>query len=135
MFSMALPAHSGPRPLFQFRNHFSQAVGLLGRVINPSQGRYLNPGQHKNRINAYRHPYLEWDSNLRSQRPREKTIHALYSAATVTGDDKYTSERNKRKCYSEIDLAVSIPLKNTVKGKTLLRHLQGCSAICLQEEI
>jgi hypothetical protein len=28
-FSMSLPAHSGPRPLIQFRNHFSQTVGLL----------------------------------------------------------------------------------------------------------
>jgi hypothetical protein len=42
LFSMALPAHSGPRPLIQFRNHFSQMVGLLGRVISLSQGRYLN---------------------------------------------------------------------------------------------
>jgi hypothetical protein len=31
-FSMALPAHSGLRSLIQFRNHFSQTVGLLGRV-------------------------------------------------------------------------------------------------------
>jgi hypothetical protein len=29
---MALPAHSGPRPLIKFRNHFSQTVGLLGVV-------------------------------------------------------------------------------------------------------
>jgi hypothetical protein len=55
LFSMAFPAHSGPRPLIQFRNHFSQTVGLLGRVINLSQGRYLNIGQHKHRINAYTH--------------------------------------------------------------------------------
>jgi hypothetical protein len=34
-FSMALPDHSGLRPLIQFRNHFSQTVGLLGRVISP----------------------------------------------------------------------------------------------------
>jgi hypothetical protein len=46
-FSMALPAHSGPWPLIQFRNHFSQTVGLLGRVISPTQGRYLHTGQHK----------------------------------------------------------------------------------------
>jgi hypothetical protein len=52
-FTMALPTHSGPRPLIQFRNHFSRTVGLLGRVISPSQGRYLNIGQHKHRINAY----------------------------------------------------------------------------------
>jgi hypothetical protein len=30
----------------------SQLVGLLGRVISPSQGRYLNTGQHKYRINT-----------------------------------------------------------------------------------
>jgi hypothetical protein len=52
-FSMALPAHTGPRPLIDFRNNFSQTVGLLGRVISPSQGRYLNTGQHKHRINAH----------------------------------------------------------------------------------
>jgi hypothetical protein len=39
----------------QFRNHFSQTVGHLGRVISPSQGLYLNIGQHKHRINAYTH--------------------------------------------------------------------------------
>jgi hypothetical protein len=44
-FSMVLPAHSGARPLIQLRNSFSQTVGLLGRVISPSQGRYLNTGQ------------------------------------------------------------------------------------------
>jgi hypothetical protein len=48
-FSTAPPAYSGPRPLIQLRNHFSQTVGLLGRVISPSQGLYL----HKQRINAY----------------------------------------------------------------------------------
>jgi hypothetical protein len=55
LFSMALPAHSGPRRLIQFRNYFSQTVGLLRRVIGPSKGRYLNTGQHKHRINAYTH--------------------------------------------------------------------------------
>jgi hypothetical protein len=34
-FLMALPANSGPWPLIQFRNHFSQRVGLLGRVVGP----------------------------------------------------------------------------------------------------
>jgi hypothetical protein len=41
-FTMALPAHSGTWPLIQFRNYFSQTIGLLGRVISPSQGLYLN---------------------------------------------------------------------------------------------
>jgi hypothetical protein len=55
IFLNVFPAHSVPRPLLQFRNHFSQTVGLLGRVISPSQGRCLNTGQHKHRINAYTH--------------------------------------------------------------------------------
>jgi hypothetical protein len=32
---------------------FTQTVELLGRVISPSQGRYLYTGQPKHRINAY----------------------------------------------------------------------------------
>jgi hypothetical protein len=60
-FSMSLPAHSAPWPLIQFRNNFSQTVGLLGRVISPSQGRYLNKGQHKHRINVYtRQTSMPW---------------------------------------------------------------------------
>jgi hypothetical protein len=51
--SMALPAISGPRLLIQFHNQFSQTVGFLGRVISPSQGRYLNTGQHSHRISSY----------------------------------------------------------------------------------
>jgi hypothetical protein len=45
----------GPWPRLQFRNLFfsTQAVGLLGRVISRSQGRYLNTEQHKHRINAH----------------------------------------------------------------------------------
>jgi hypothetical protein len=54
-FLMAFPAHLGPWHLIQFRDHFSQTVELLGRVISPSQGRYLNTEQHKHRINAYTH--------------------------------------------------------------------------------
>jgi hypothetical protein len=69
-FPTALPAHSGPRPLIQLRNHFSQTVGPLWREISPSQGRYLNTWQHKNRINAYTHQTsMPW---VGSQRPRER---------------------------------------------------------------
>jgi hypothetical protein len=69
---MDLPAHSGPWPLIQFRNHFSQTVGLLGRLISPSQCLYLNTGQHKHRINAHNYPCLEWESNPQSQRQSER---------------------------------------------------------------
>jgi hypothetical protein len=59
-FPMALPAYSGPRFLIRFRNHLSQTVGLIGRVISPSQGRYLNTGKYKHRINTdTKHPCPE----------------------------------------------------------------------------
>jgi hypothetical protein len=38
--SITLQPIGGPRPLFQFLNP-------IGRVIRPSQGRYLHTGQHK----------------------------------------------------------------------------------------
>jgi hypothetical protein len=85
---MALSAHSAPWTLIQFRNHFSQSVGLLGRVISPSQGRYLNTGQHKHRINAYTHqtsmPWVGFESTIPVSQ-RMKTVYALDRAATVKG--------------------------------------------------
>jgi hypothetical protein len=65
--SMALQPFVGPWPLFSFLI-YTQSVRLLGRVISPSQGRYLNTEQHKHRINAHRYPSLERDSNPRPQR-------------------------------------------------------------------
>jgi hypothetical protein len=44
--SVALQPFIGPWPLFQSLNLFTQSVGLLGRGISPSQGRYLHTGQH-----------------------------------------------------------------------------------------
>jgi hypothetical protein len=52
---------------FSVSYSYTQTVGHLGRGISPSQGRYLHTGQHKHRINADRHPRLEWDSNPQSQ--------------------------------------------------------------------
>jgi hypothetical protein len=42
-----------PGLFFSFVMSFTQTVGLLGRVISPSQGQYLHAGQHKHRINAH----------------------------------------------------------------------------------
>jgi hypothetical protein len=39
----------GPGLFLSFVIFFTQTVGLLGRVISPSQDRYLNTGQHKHR--------------------------------------------------------------------------------------
>jgi hypothetical protein len=43
----------GPGLLFCFVIFIAQMVGLLGGVINPSQGRYLHT-EHKHRINTQR---------------------------------------------------------------------------------
>jgi hypothetical protein len=87
LFFMDLPAHSGPWPLIQLRNHFSQTIGLLGREISSSQGRYLNTGRHKHRINADTHqtsmPYVGFEPMI-SESQRAKTVHALDRAANVT---------------------------------------------------
>jgi hypothetical protein len=52
----------------RFFELFRQMVGLLGRVISPSQGLYLHrTTQH--RKTRDKHPCLEWDSNPQSQQP------------------------------------------------------------------
>jgi hypothetical protein len=90
---MALQVDSGSWPLIQFRNHFTQTAGLLGRMISLLQGLYLNTGQHKHRINAYKHSCFEWSSNPRPQR-RAKTDNALDRAATVTGKQAEIAQYN-----------------------------------------
>jgi hypothetical protein len=66
---MVLQPFVGPWPLFQFLNLLTQSVGLLGRGISRSQGRYLQTGQHKQKIKTLRHAW----------------IHVLDRAATVIG--------------------------------------------------
>jgi hypothetical protein len=52
----------------RFLELFRHVVGLLGRVISPSQGLYLHrTKQHKK--DADKHPCLKRDSNPRSQQP------------------------------------------------------------------
>jgi hypothetical protein len=43
----------GPDPPLSFTISFIHMVGLLRRVISPSQGRYIDTGEHKHRINAH----------------------------------------------------------------------------------
>jgi hypothetical protein len=68
----------------QFLN-LRQPVGLLGRVISPTQDRYLRTEQHKHRINAHRHPCLY---GIRTHDPSVRGIEAiscLRPAATLLG--------------------------------------------------
>jgi hypothetical protein len=67
---------------FSFLIH-TKSVGLLGRGISSSQGRYLHTEQRKYRINAHRHPYLEWDSNPRSQRSSGRRRFMPKGASTL----------------------------------------------------
>jgi hypothetical protein len=63
----------GPGLFFSFVIFFTQAVGLLGLVIRPSQGRYSHTGQHKHWINAHTNIHaFKWDSNPRSQHSSER---------------------------------------------------------------
>jgi hypothetical protein len=85
---MPLQPFFGPWPLTQFRNHFLQPVGLLGRVISPSQDHYIYTGQHKHKSNAYTHqtsmPSVGFEPTIPASE-RAKTVHALDRAATVIG--------------------------------------------------
>jgi hypothetical protein len=57
---------------------FTQSVGLLSRVISPSQGRYLHTGQHKYRINAHTDimPWVGFETTI-PEFERAKTVHVL----------------------------------------------------------
>jgi hypothetical protein len=71
-----------------------QTVGLLGRVISSSQGRYLNTGQHKHRINTYTYetstPCVRFEPTIPAFK-RVKTVDALDRSATVTGRSELTN--------------------------------------------
>jgi hypothetical protein len=65
--SMALHPFLGTDLFFSFVIFFTRTVGPLGRVISPSQGRYVHKGQHKHRINA--HTNIHTLSGIRSHDP------------------------------------------------------------------
>jgi hypothetical protein len=83
--SMALQPYLGPWPPFYFLNLYT--VGLLGRGISPSQGRYLHTEQHKHRSKADMHPCLELGFEpMIPVFERANTVHASDSAATLIGN-------------------------------------------------
>jgi hypothetical protein len=62
---------------------YTQSVGLLGREMSQSQGRYLHTEQNKHRINAQTcMPRVEFELTIPAFE-REKTVHAFDRAATV----------------------------------------------------
>jgi hypothetical protein len=86
--------HIGPSPLIFSSMIILQTLGLLGRVISPSQGLYLNTGQHKHRINTYTYqtsiPCVGFEPTIPASE-RTKTLHALDRSATVTGIRDFTA--------------------------------------------
>jgi hypothetical protein len=115
-FSMALPAHSGPRSLIQFHNHFSQTVVLLGRVISPSQGRYLHTAQHRHRINAHTPNFLA----LSGIRTHDPSVRASKDSSCLR---PYTS---KITCgiLTDTSVIISAPLIVAVEWSAHLLHVQ-----------
>jgi hypothetical protein len=70
----------GPGLFFSFVIFFTQTVGLLGRVICPSQGRYLHTGQHKQNKRAQTSmPWVGFETTI-SAFERMETIHIHYPA-------------------------------------------------------
>jgi hypothetical protein len=57
----------GPGLFFSFVIFLTQTVGLLGRVISPSQGRYLHTGQHRYRTNTHTNTHVS--SGIRTHDP------------------------------------------------------------------
>jgi hypothetical protein len=72
----------GPGLFFSFVIFvFTQTVGLLGRGIGPSQGLYLQTGQHK----QIYIPWVGFEPMIQAFE-RLKTVHALDRAVTVIGN-------------------------------------------------
>jgi hypothetical protein len=69
---MALQPFVGPWPLFLFLDLFTQSLGLLGRGISLSQGRYLHRG-------------VGFEPTI-PVFMRAKTVHVLDLTAIVTGE-------------------------------------------------
>jgi hypothetical protein len=64
--SVAVQPFVGPWPLFQFRNRIHiRKDSLDGGSARRKAATYIEHDKH--RINAHRHPYLEWDLNPRPQ--------------------------------------------------------------------
>jgi uncharacterized membrane protein (DUF485 family) len=73
----------GPDIFFSFIIFFTQTVGLLGRVISPSQGLYLHTGQHNHRK---MHTDIHALSGIRTHDP---TIRASEDSSRIRSRDLF----------------------------------------------
>jgi Mn2+/Fe2+ NRAMP family transporter len=108
--SMALQPFVEPWPLSQFCNLFYKAIGLLGGVISPSQGRYLYAAQHKHKISP--HTNIHALSGIRTHDPSVRASEESSCLRTRGYCDRllYTSHCNLFTLTAE-------------KGIRALRHL------------
>jgi hypothetical protein len=111
--SIALQPLAGTWPFFSFVIFFT--VGLLGRTISSSQGRYLHTRQHK-----YRKMHTQTSMTCVGFEPTNpafewaKAVHALDRAAALIG----TVICNSKKSYplrSEYLLVTLIPVLSEIK--------------------
>jgi hypothetical protein len=94
--SMALKPFVRPWPLFLVSWSFTQSEGPLGQGISPSQGRYLNTGQHKqNKCIQTSMPQVGFELMI-PVFEGAKTVHALDRAATVIARYMYKSQMSVR---------------------------------------
>jgi hypothetical protein len=98
--SMALQPFVGPWPLFQFLDLFTQKIGLLGRGISPSQGRYLHTEQHKqNKRTQTCMSQVGFEPTI-PVFENAKTVHTSDRAATLIGKNWSTYLKIPRACQS-----------------------------------
>jgi hypothetical protein len=105
--------------------------------MRPSQGSYLHTGQHKHRINAHRHSYLEWDSNPQgiscpSPLGHSDRLHELRISYVIAQNETRKSSlvrpHGKRCCKTECWLTFKLILPKKKRLKFLTR-------LCLKQEI
>jgi hypothetical protein len=104
--------------VFSFLIH-TQSVGLLGRWISPSQGPFLYTEQQEHRINAHRHPCLDWDSNPRSQCSRGRRRYLNSRRYKIWDIDSIMKWRKRKDLHDplflfliESDLTTNTPCRN-----------------------
>jgi hypothetical protein len=79
----------GPGPFFSFVIIFTQSAELFGRVISPSQGRYLHTGQHKQNKRTQTSMLRMGFESTNPAFEGAKAVHASHRAATVIGFSPY----------------------------------------------
>jgi hypothetical protein len=89
-------------------------VGLLGRVISPSQGLYLHRTTQHRKTRTYIHVLSEIRTHDPSNQPAK--THASDSTATVTGNVTYT----EYKCTGLVRLFIMRALHNVQEMNTCM---------------